>query len=67
MTASIDAKAVALVAGTTAALTYLVAKRQFEKKAVVDRREQYELDQKVRFEEDEKRKEKGLPSGTKLE
>lgn len=64
---SIDAKAVALIAATTAAATYLIAKRQFESKATVERRERYEADQKVRFKQDEERKKEGKPLGTKLE
>eukprot|EP00571_Detonula_confervacea_P013653 CAMPEP_0172310932 /NCGR_PEP_ID=MMETSP1058-20130122/13241_1 /TAXON_ID=83371 /ORGANISM="Detonula confervacea, Strain CCMP 353" /LENGTH=531 /DNA_ID=CAMNT_0013023943 /DNA_START=33 /DNA_END=1628 /DNA_ORIENTATION=- len=67
MTASIDAKAVALIAAASAAATYLIAKRQFESKAVTDRRKLYERDQKVRFEQDEKSKMEGLPPGTKVD
>ncbi|KAL7542294.1 hypothetical protein ACHAXR_013395 [Thalassiosira sp. AJA248-18] len=67
MAPSIDAKAVALVAAGSAAATYLLAKRQFESKAVVERKEQYERDQKVRFAQDEERKKEGLPLGTKME
>ena len=47
--------------------TYLYTKRKFEAKAVVDRKTKYAADQKVRFKQDEIRKEKGLPLGTKME
>ena len=67
MAPSIDAKALALVAAGSAAATYLIAKRQFEAKTVAARKERYASDQKVRFAQDEARKEKNLPSGTKLE
>ena len=64
MTASIDAKAVALIAGASAAATYLIAKRQFERKAVTERMKRYEHDQKVRFEENEERTKEGTLSFT---
>jgi len=68
MTGSIDPKAVALVAAaTSAAVTYLIAKRQFENKAITERRKQYEFDQKVRSKQNEEKKEKGLPTGTKMD
>ena len=38
MAPSIDAKAVALIAAGSAAVTYLIAKRQFESKIVTERR-----------------------------
>ena len=62
-----DAKAIALIAAGTATATYLYTKRKFEAKAVVDRKTNYAADQKVRFKQDEIRKEKGLPLGTKME
>lgn len=64
---NIDVKAVALIAAGSAAVTYLITKHQFKKKATLERRERYEHDQKVRFAEDEERKDKGLPSGIKLD
>lgn len=67
MAPSIDAKAVAVVAATSAAAAYLIAKRQFESKAKTERRKRYENDRRVRFELDEERKKDGLPSGTKLD
>ncbi len=70
MAGSIDAKAVILVAATaatSAGATYLIAKRQFESKAVAARKKQYEIDQKALLEVKKERKEKGLPSGIKLE
>ena len=70
MAGSIDAKAVILLAATaatSAAATYLIAKCQFESKAVAARKKQYEIDQKVVLEENKEREKKGLPSGIMLE
>jgi hypothetical protein len=70
MAGSIDAKAAILVAATaftSAAITYLIVKRQFESKVVAARKKQYEIDQSVLLEEKRERKEEGLPSGIKLE
>ena len=64
---NLDAKSVALVAATSAAVTYLIAKRQFERKATAERKKRYAHDQKVRFDVQEERKSKGLPSGVRLE
>eukprot|EP00581_Thalassiosira_minuscula_P009899 CAMPEP_0183709164 /NCGR_PEP_ID=MMETSP0737-20130205/5261_1 /TAXON_ID=385413 /ORGANISM="Thalassiosira miniscula, Strain CCMP1093" /LENGTH=533 /DNA_ID=CAMNT_0025937181 /DNA_START=28 /DNA_END=1629 /DNA_ORIENTATION=+ len=66
MTSGIDSKAVALAAGASA-LTYIIAKKQFEKKSVAERREKYEMDQEIRTIQNEMRKAEGLPTGTKLE
>ena len=42
---SIDTKAVALIAAGSAAVTYIIAKRQFDCKIAKDRQERYEADQ----------------------
>ena len=42
---SIDTKAVALIAAGSAAVTYTIAKRQFDCKIAKDRQERYEADQ----------------------
>ena len=45
----IDTKAVALIAaGSAAAVTYIIAKSQFDRKIAKDRQERYEAD-KVRY------------------
>ena len=46
---SIDTKAVALIAAGSAAVTYTIAKRQFDRKIAKDRQERYEADQVCNF------------------
>ena len=46
---SIDTKAVALIAAGSAAVTYTIAKRQFDRKVAKDRQERYEADQVCNF------------------
>lgn len=68
MVGSIDPKAVAVVAAAASGVaTYLFAKRQFESKAVVERRKRYELDQRVHSMQNEERKKEGLPLGSKMD
>merc|ERR1719401_1211853 len=67
MAASIDARAVALLAGTAAAASYLVAKRQFERKAATQRQEQFKADREASLAAKEEGKKAGAPPGTKVE
>ena len=46
---SIDTKAVALIAAGSAAVTYTIAKRQFDRNIAKDRQERYEADQVCNF------------------
>lgn len=57
---------VVATAAATAAVTYLISKRQFENKIAEERREKYASEKKARIQTDEERKLKSLPSGTKL-
>ncbi len=71
MAVNIDAKSVALVAASSAAITYLIAKRHFESKAKAtssaERKKRYQFESKAKADVNEERKSKGLPSGVKLE
>lgn len=62
----IDSKAVAL-ATASAALSFALCKRQFERRADRDRRKCYEDRKSFKSSSDAAAKERGLPSGTKID
>lgn len=62
----IDSKAVAL-ATASAALSFALCKRQFQRRADRDRRKCYEDRKSFKSSSDAAAKERGLPSGTKID
>ena len=67
MAASIDARAVALLAGAAAAASYLLATLQCERKAAAQRRERFHADREASRAAKEAGKKEGAPPGTKVE